>query len=242
MDTVKINKNNVKMVAHRGLSGIEKENTCPAFVAAANRSYFGIETDIHVTKDKKFVVIHDETTQRVDDDKTCINVEENDYSALSDVILPDKDGSRCRGDIRIPLLAEYISICKKYNKISVLEIKNHFEIEDLERLVAEIDALEYFESLIFISFDFENCVNMRKLRPDARIQYLVSREVTSELVDILAENKLDIDIHHKFLKREDAELLHSKGIKINCWTCDSVDDAERLVSYGVDYITTNILE
>jgi glycerophosphoryl diester phosphodiesterase len=38
MDTIKIAKNNVKMVAHRGLSAIELENTNAAFIAAANRS------------------------------------------------------------------------------------------------------------------------------------------------------------------------------------------------------------
>jgi glycerophosphoryl diester phosphodiesterase len=40
MDTVKlINKKNCKMIAHRGLSYIECENSMPAFVAAGNRSY-----------------------------------------------------------------------------------------------------------------------------------------------------------------------------------------------------------
>ena len=53
------------MIAHRGLSGLERENTYPAFIAAGNRSYFGIETDIHKTADGEFVVIHDETTERV---------------------------------------------------------------------------------------------------------------------------------------------------------------------------------
>ena len=46
MNTVKFNKQSVKMVAHRGVSGLERENTCAAFVAAGNRSYFGIETDV----------------------------------------------------------------------------------------------------------------------------------------------------------------------------------------------------
>lgn len=59
MDTIKIDKNNVKLIAHRGVSGIERENTAAAFVAAGNRSYYGIETDVHVTKDGKFVIIHD---------------------------------------------------------------------------------------------------------------------------------------------------------------------------------------
>ena len=53
------------MIAHRGLSGLERENTYHAFIAAGNRSYFGIETDIHKTADGEFVVIHDETTERV---------------------------------------------------------------------------------------------------------------------------------------------------------------------------------
>ena len=55
MNTIKLNDRKAKIIAHRGLSGLEKENTCPAFVAAANRSYFGIETDVHMTKDGKFV-------------------------------------------------------------------------------------------------------------------------------------------------------------------------------------------
>ena len=58
MDTVKINKRNTQLVAHRGLSGIETENTNAAFVAAGNRSYYGIETDVHRTADGKFIIYH----------------------------------------------------------------------------------------------------------------------------------------------------------------------------------------
>ena len=49
MTTVKFEKGQVQVIAHRGLSGIERENTNAAFVAAGNRSYYGIETDIHRT-------------------------------------------------------------------------------------------------------------------------------------------------------------------------------------------------
>ena len=31
-------------------------------------------------------------------------------------------------------------------------------------------------------------------------------------------------------------------MRINCWTCDDKASAEELISMGVDYITTNILE
>ena len=66
MDTIKIENKAVKMVAHRGLSGIEKENTCSAFVAACNRAtYFAVETDVHRTVDGQFVIFHDDNTARV---------------------------------------------------------------------------------------------------------------------------------------------------------------------------------
>lgn len=73
MDTIRINSGSTKIIAHRGLSGIERENTCPAFVAAGNRSYFGIETDVHITNEGKFVIIHDETTEKVSMGKYNIN-------------------------------------------------------------------------------------------------------------------------------------------------------------------------
>ena len=218
MNTVKINSNEVKMIAHRGLSGIERENTCPAFVAAGNKSYFGIETDVHITKDGKFVIIHDETTERISLGKYDINVEENNYSAVEEIVLPDLDGTTDRKDIRIPLLKEYIMICKKYKKICVLEIKNHFEVKDLEKLIGQIKELEYIDNVIFISFDFENCVNIRKLLPENDVQFLTSDEITNELIEKLCQNNLDLDIYYERLNEEIIKLLHSKGIKVNCWT------------------------
>lgn len=50
-DTLRLGLQGVNMIAHRGVSGLERENTCAAFVAAGNRSYYGIETDIHRTAD-----------------------------------------------------------------------------------------------------------------------------------------------------------------------------------------------
>jgi len=242
VNTTKINSNGVKIIAHRGLSGIERENTCPAFVAAGNRSYFGIETDVHVTKDGKFVIIHDDTTDRVTLGKENVNVEKNDYSKVEGIILPDLDKTTDRKDIRIPLLSEYIKICKKYEKICVLELKNHFKESDIEKLIDEIRALEYLDNVIFISFDFENCVNVRKLLPENDVQFLTSDKITKNLIENLVANKLNLDIYYKHLNAKNVELLHSKGIKVNCWTCDNIEGAEKLVSYGVDFITSNILE
>lgn len=243
MDTIKFNSHGVKIIAHRGLSGIERENTCPAFVAAGNRSYFGIETDVHITNDGKFVIIHDETTERITLGEYNIDVEKADYKTVENIILPDLDGTTDRKDIKIPLLCEYIKICKKYNKTAVLEIKNHFEKQDIKKLVKEIIETGYIKNVIFISFDFENCVNVKNLLPENDVQWLIYKDkITNELIEKLCGNKLDIDIYYKQLNEDNIKLLHSKGIKVNCWTCDNKEEAEKLASFGVDFITTNILE
>lgn len=242
MDTIKINRKNTKIIAHRGLSGIERENTNPAFVAAGNRSYFGIETDVHVTADGRFVIIHDETTDRVSMGNVNVDVEKSNYSDLTDIVLPDLDGSLNRQDIRIPLLEDYIKICQKYEKICVLELKNDFVDDDIRRMVAHIDELGYLDKVIFISFSLDNCIKLRKILHTNDIQWLISREVTSEVIDTLKAHKLNLDIHYSHLSKEVIDKLHSIGILVNCWTCDIKEDAEKLVDMGVDFITSNIVE
>lgn len=241
MNTIKID-GNVKMVAHRGLSGIERENTNPAFVAAGNRSYWGIETDVHKTLDGQFIIIHDETTERVTDGKVNINIEESPYDAVRDLVLPDKDGSLNRQDIRIPLLIDYIRICKKYEKIAVLELKNPFADEDIAKIVDIIKGENYLENVTFISFDFNNCAVLRKMLPEQSIQWLTYKEIDEAAINNILEHKLDIDAHYKLLSRELIEKLHAKGVTVNCWTVDDKEMAEKLIEWGVDMITSNILE
>lgn len=242
MDTVKIDSKRVKMIAHRGVSGLERENTCPAFVAAGNRSYFGVETDVHKTKDGKFVIIHDETTKRVSLGKYDIDVEKNDYSAVRDIVLPDLDGSTDRQDIRIPLLSEYIKVCKKYNKKCALELKNRFEPEDIRDMIKEIKSFGYLYNMIFISFDPDNCKTLRWMLKNAQIQYLTGTPITDKDISMLEKHRLDLDIAYPLLTRDLVDNVHSFGQKVNCWTCDRKEDAEKLIEIGVDYITTNILE
>ena len=242
MNTIKIDRKQVRMIAHRGVSGIERENTNPAFVAAGNRSYFGIETDVHKTADGKYVIIHDETTRRVSEGAVDINVEENPYDKVKDIVLPDLDGSSVRQDIRIPLLEDYIKICKKYEKVAVLELKNRFEGEDLLEIVDIIRKENYLDQVIFISFVAENCTFLREKLPEQQIQFLLAAEVTEEIKEMLQKYSLDLDIYYELVNKNMVDMLHEANVKINCWTCDNKEQAEALVDMGVDFITSNILE
>ena len=50
--------------AHRGASAYAPENTLPAFRLALEQKADGIETDIHLTRDGRFVVCHDDEIAR----------------------------------------------------------------------------------------------------------------------------------------------------------------------------------
>ena len=123
-----------------------------------------------------------------------------------------------------------------------MELKNAFPEECIKKIIQEIQSLGYIENIIFISFHFGNCVNLRKYLPNNDIQLLTGDEVTSEMIDTLVQNKLNLDIYYKRLSKENVNQLHSRGIKVNCWTCDDKADADELIEMGVDFITTNILE
>ncbi len=239
MNTIKFDSKRTKVVAHRGLSGIEKENTNAAFIAAGNRSYYGIETDVHRTLDGKFVCFHDDTTGRVAIDNMVI--EETTFETLRKLLLTDRDGKKGREELRIPTLQEYISTCKRYEKTAVLELKNEFEKEDIAKICAEICGLDYLNNVIFISFAFNNLVKLRELYPEQKVQFLTD-DYNDDLPSLLREHKFDLDIHYKALNEERIKLLHSYGIEVNCWTCDDKDAAENLAEWDIDYITSNILE
>ena len=240
MDTMKIHRRQAKLIAHRGLSGLERENTAAAFVAAGNRSYYGIETDVHRTADGEFVIIHDDTTGRVTAG-VDLPVEKTPFADLRQLRLPDLDGKE-REDLCLPSLAEYIRICKKYGKVAVLELKNPFSREDVERIVEIIRRESYLEQVIFISFSLENCKCLRTLLPEQPIQWLLGREIDETVVQNLVTYALGLDVVYTQLSRELVARLHSLGILVNCWTCNDPAAGEALAEMGVDFITTNILE
>ena len=174
MKPIKIKKGKCKIIAHRGLCGLEKENTCSAFVAAAMHNYYGIETDVHVTKDGKFILCHDDDLKRVAGKNLVI--EETDFAKLRKITLFDTDGINRRADLVLPTMEEYFSICKKYKKIAVFELKNRIPKDKIAEIVSFIKEIGWFKKTVFISFQKENLADLRALEKTAKMQLLFSKQ------------------------------------------------------------------
>lgn len=239
-DTLHLHSDKVKMVAHRGLSGLETESTNSAFVAAANRSYWGIETDVRITADGQFICLHDADTASVAQDRLV--AAESTFEALRSLRLLEKDGQKSRADLRLSCPEEYLSICRKYDKEAVLEIKGIYTTEQLERLLDVVRSSGWLERTTFICGRPEYLIHLRSFLPENRMQFVGWNLEDESMLGTFQEHRISLDLCHKGIDADLVRRAHACGLEVNAWVVNDLPLAQQMIDLGVDYLTTNILE
>ena len=95
--------------------------------------------------------------------------------------------------------------------------------------------------MTFISFEYNNLLKVRKILPNQPCQYLFWK-LTDEEIEKLVKDKIDADVWCVELTKEQIDNAHKKGLKVNCWTVNEKENGEKFADWGIDYITSNILE
>lgn len=239
MNTKKIDNKSTLMIAHRGLSGLETENTMPAFIAACNRSYWGCECDIHFTKDHKMVVCHDGHIRRVS--KYHDNIANHTYKSLNSKCLNDPFTKEPRDYYHVPLLTDLLDCIKKYEKKLVIELKDHWNESEIKEFHDLLKEKEMLDNVVVISFLMDDLLKLRKIDKDLPIQFLIGSSYQEHLETCFANN-FGLDINHLSLSKELIDLFHSHNLPVNAWTVNDPEKAKQYVEWGIDYITTNIVE
>ena len=236
-DTIRLpDKGHTRMIAHRGVSGLECENTAAAFVAAGNRSYYGVETDLWRTADGRLLCNHDGRTGRIC--ASDLEIEQTPFDVLRALVLNDSDGMP-RGDLRLATPQEYRAICRKYGKTCVVELKSDFSEAEI-RTILDIFSDDPAHTC-FIAFRMANLERVKRVCPAQACQFLTAKW-SDDLPSELAARHMGLDIFYKELTAERVRACHASGVTVNCWTVDAPTDAQRLIAFGVDQITSNILE
>ena len=139
---------------HRGIVNKNyKENILKSFKASFKKGY-GIETDIHATKDEKFVCFHDFTLNRIFKKKQ--SVKNMKYSQISNKSTQNKKP--------IPLIKDLLNASK--NKYPLfIEIKPNFSKKILQKL---LKITKKFSKCTFISFKHKNIYNLLKIKNNAK--------------------------------------------------------------------------
>lgn len=239
MNTIKIDKYFKGMIAHRGLSGIETENTINSFTAAANRSYYGMECDIQPTKDNNLVISHDDTLLRLG--LLNLFIPSFRYEEIRKFSLIDRKTGNLSENIYIPLFTDYLLICKTYKKHAVIELKGSLSNENIDNVASIIHTMGMTEKVSIISFNDKYLLYVKKNYPEFDL-YFLSCDVSDKVLEFCEKNQLNLDVKFDVLDEVSIKRLHLVGLKVNVWTVDDKETAEKLIKMGVDYITSNILE
>ena len=187
-----------RLIVHRGIVNKQyKENLLKSFKQSFKKGY-GIETDIHATKDNKFICFHDFTLNRIFNKKESVkNIE---YSKIEKISIQNKKP--------IPLLTDLLKTSK--NKYPLfIEIKPIFSKKLLQKLLKETSK---FSKCIFISFKHENIYNLLKIKTNKKVGLSFSPSTSAKTIIKKSNNKkIDYLILDKFfLKNKSIQDLKIK--------------------------------
>jgi glycerophosphoryl diester phosphodiesterase len=233
---MKSNEATMKIIAHRGLSSQAPENTIKAFeLAGKEQRFFGIECDIHETKDHAFVVIHDHNLKRMCDiDK---NVKDLTLKEIKKYKIKSGNHVSTYPKEKIPTFDEYLDICSYYDKVSVIEVKEVSELASLTEVVNKIEDHPGLRTVI-ISFNVNYLKYMRALSDTLELQ-LLADELKEDILYDLRVNKIDLSLWHENITKERVELLKKEGFKIAVFTVNTTKLQTKYNKLGIDYLTTD---
>jgi glycerophosphoryl diester phosphodiesterase len=225
------------IIAHRGASAHAPENTMAAFQRAVELGSPFIETDLHLTRDARFVAIHDKTLQRTT----------NGQGAVQDHTLADLHKldaglwfDRRFGGERIPTLEEVLAFGREHDVVFYLEIKYDAAWGMHHALVAALQAADALARTIVISFDPQALRSVRELDASIMIGLLSERDDGDLVKTALETGARQICPRHDAMTRALVDRAHEAGLHVVTWTVNELTDMRAAITAGVDGVITDV--
>ena len=218
-----------QIIAHRGFWKTEgsAQNSITALEKATQGKFYGSEFDVQVTLDGKLIVNHDSKFQG-------FVIAETPFSKLKKIRLNNGE--------KLPTLKKYLKEGKKQDIQLILEIKSHKDkkVEDkvASDVVKMVKKMGLENQVEYIAFSLNICEQLVKLTPESEIAYLNGDLAPAELKK-KGINGIDYNQKVLFNHPEWVEEAHKLGMKVNVWTVNKVEDMQKFIDMGVDYITTD---
>ena len=232
------------IIAHRGASYHAPENTLAAVRLAWELDADGVEIDVHLTPDKRIVVIHDATTKRTAKKNLTVGVTPS--TELRNLDAGIVKFPKCAGQ-KIPFIEEILTTLPD-NKKLFIEIKCGKEIVPLLRTT--IIKKGKISQIVIMGFDLDTVSGAKKIMPELPVYWLVNTRTNgftrkflpydSEIITrALASNIDGLSARYPGITGDFAEMVKSSGLELYAWTVNSHKEAVRLTKLGVDGIITN---
>lgn len=222
--------------AHRGLSNVAPENSAPAIEEAGKAGYYAAEFDVAPTKDGIWILMHDDTVDRMTDGEG--NVSDFTYAEIMELKIDSGKGLKNYPDLKICTLEEALDICEKYSMRPMVEVKGG-EQTDMTGLLDIIKGRNLTVTPLIIDFNSERLAALRNADSDMELWYLVSK-ISDVRIAFAKEYNTGIAFNHKKIANLFmVDDVKDMGITCAAWTVDRLPCADILALLGVEYITTN---
>ena len=212
-----VNKN-IETIAHRGYVAKGVENSIEALEGAAEVGANYVEFDIILTKDNKFVVMHDFNLKRL----AGINKRVQDMNFDEIVGLPIKQGDYTS---KIPSLEEFVTKAKELNMKLVIELKPHGAEPSnyIDILINEVKRLK-LENYKFMSLNPKVVEELETKAPNLETGYVIPLQFGN-----FHQSNVDFFVIEDFSYRDRlVEQAKKQNKKVFVWT---INDSALITKY-----------
>ncbi|MEU4133845.1 glycerophosphodiester phosphodiesterase [Streptomyces wuyuanensis] len=213
-------------IGHRGVMGVEPENTLRSFVRAERAGMDAIELDLHLSKDGALVVMHDADVDRTTDgtgpiaEKTLAELRELDAG---------------QGE-RIPVFEEVLDAVSAPLQV---EIKDAAAARVLADVIVKRDLVERIE---VTSFQDDAVREITALVPGVRTGLVASRWGSDIVERAQAVGAPTLALNIRRLTLETVERAHDEGLRVIGWVVNTQDHLRLVRALELDGATTDFPE
>lgn len=230
----------MKIFGHRGANGHFTGNTPSGFQYVVNAGLSCIETDIRVTADQKFILIHDGSIRNPDGN--LIRVSDHTLAELQDLSFQSHENNP----------PPYLSLEEYLNQfgqklISNLEWKrNQLRYPDVTALIQHFLKIlkkhNMMDRVILSSFDHQLIQSVNQQSPSPKTGIVVCGNWLHMQKELRAISPDVLFLHYEMLTSDTVSFVQNHDMKLVVWTVNTVASAQTVKQMGVDGIITDYPE
>lgn len=228
--------NHIRIYGHRGYGVGTPENSISAIKKSIDNNIDYIEIDVQRTKDRKYVLNHDKTFERVSYEKPYFinkKVSDLNYSQIETLDIGRRVSQRYAGE-KVPRIEEVLDVCKNKIKIN-LELKEGIDHEMIDDLMELVRKKGMKKQVFFTSLNIRD------------IEYIENKDSTFDtglIYFIKLGNYGSVDADYMIMEEREAtdsniKKLHKKGKKVIVWTVNTQESIDKFSKMDVDGIITD---
>ena len=232
------------LIGHRGYPARYPENTLASFKGAMEAGCDMIELDVTLTRDRKVVVIHDDTLDRTTTGKGPVR--DRSFEEIQKLDAGGWFDSRFSAE-RVPELSEVLKLTAGRCLLNIEIKESAFEADypagAIEHQVVDlVKARGAVDRVVVSSFDPRILERIAAMDAPPAIAYISEHGADRSILEMLLAVQA-FSWHPRFnvLTRAQVDMLHAAGLKVFPWTVNTREEAEKLLALGVDGLICNEL-